>query len=308
MKQGNKVLWIFFALIPFILQSCIDSERVTKPFILAAESFLADITSTIAGERFEVISLIPSDVDPHSFEPTPKDVARMNDCVLFLLNGGGLEGWIEPLLGSIDPSKIISVSDGLTPREPLTTDLVPLDDKDHHEADPHFWLDPIQVIHYVNVIQKELTRLDPDGAAIYQANAASYIQQLYELDHWISTQVDQIPPNRKLLVTNHESFGYYADRYGFKIIGAIIPSTSTSASTSAQQLAELAQKIQQNHVPAIFLEKGTNPHLAQQLARESGAQIVTGLLTHSVTTPDGPAPTYLKMMQYNTDLIVKALK
>jgi ABC-type Zn uptake system ZnuABC Zn-binding protein ZnuA len=117
-----------------------------------------------------------------------------------------------------------------------------------------------------------------------------------------------VPEARRLLVTNHESFGYFADRYGFQVVGTVIPSVSTGASPSAQQLARLVDRLKATHAPAIFLETGANPQLADQLAQEIGIKIVTDLYTHSVTESGGNAPTYIDMMRYNVQKIVDALK
>ena len=137
---------------------------------------------------------------------------------------------------------------------------------------------------------------------------AAYIAQLQELDTWIAQQVQSIPAERRQIVTNHESFGYFADRYGFTIIGTVVPSVSTSSSPSAQQLARLVDQIKATGAPAIFLETGANPQLADQVAAETGVIVVTDLVSHSITPPDGPAPTYLDMMRLNTQAFVNALK
>jgi len=121
-------------------------------------------------------------------------------------------------------------------------------------------------------------------------------------------QVKQIPPERRLLVTNHESMGYFADRYGFKIVGTILPSVSTGASPSAQDLAQLVDKIRSSGARAIFLETGSSSQLADQVARETGIKVETGLRSHSITGPDGDATTYIEMMRFNVDAIVAALK
>jgi ABC-type Zn uptake system ZnuABC Zn-binding protein ZnuA len=179
----------------------------------------------------------------------------------------------------------------------------------HHDAgDPHFWLDPINVIKYTENIRDGLSQADPGGAATYARNAEAYIAELRELDAWIREQVEQIPEARRLLVTNHESFGYFADRYGFKIIGTVIPSVSSGASPSAEQFARLTDRINATGAQAIFLETGADPQLAQQLAQEVGVKAVTELFTHSITDPNGPAPTYIEMMKYNVRAIVDALK
>lgn len=178
----------------------------------------------------------------------------------------------------------------------------------HHEADPHFWLDPNLTIRYVENIRDGLSQVDREGAATYAANAAAYIEQLKALDAWIVEQVQQVPPERRLLVTNHESFGYFADRYGFKIVGTVLPSVSSSASPSAQQLARLVEHIRASGAPAVFLETGSDARLAEQVAAETGAKVVSDLYTHSLTEPAGPAPSYLAMMRHNVTQIVNAMK
>lgn len=178
----------------------------------------------------------------------------------------------------------------------------------HHEGDPHFWLDPNNVIKYAENIRDGLITADPDGKDIYTQNAAAYIAKLTELDGWIKTQVEQIPAERRLIVTNHESFGYFADRYGFKIIGTIVPSVSTSAAPSAQQLARLIDHIKETGAIAIFLETGASPQLAEQVAAETGVKVVSELYSHSITEAGGKAPTYIDMMKYNVTAIVEALK
>lgn len=178
----------------------------------------------------------------------------------------------------------------------------------HHEGDPHFWFDPTLVVKYVENIRDGLIAADPDGKDVYTANAAAYIAKLNELDAWIQTQVAQIPAERRMLVTDHETFGYFADRYGFTVIGAIIPSATTGASPSAQEMAALVEQIRKTGAPAIFLEAGRSPQLAQQIAAETGARVVTEIYTHSLTDANGPAPTYIEMMKYNVTRIVEALK
>jgi manganese/iron transport system substrate-binding protein len=178
----------------------------------------------------------------------------------------------------------------------------------HHDGDPHYWLDPISAIQYVNNIRDGLIKADPDGKEIYATNAENYVAKLKELDADLRKQADTIPAEKRLIVTNHESFGYFADRYGFKIIGTIVPSVSTGATPSAQQLARLVDHIKSSGASSIFLETGTNPQLADQIARETGVKVVTELYTHSITPPDGKAPTYIDMMKYNMNTIVENLK
>lgn len=195
-------------------------------------------------------------------------------------------------------------------REPKANLMITMPGGHHHhdEGDPHFWLDPTKVVTYVTNIRDGLISADPAGAETYRANADRYIAQLNELDRFIASEVAKIPEANRKLVTNHESFGYFADRYGFRIIGTIVPAVSTGASPSAQQLARLTDRVREAGVKVIFLETGANPQLAEQLARETGIKVVSDLYTHSLSDADGPAPTYLDMMRYNVKRIVEALQ
>jgi ABC-type Zn uptake system ZnuABC Zn-binding protein ZnuA len=286
----------------------------TSLTVLAAESFLADIAQNVAGDRLVVGSLLPSGLDPHAFEPTPKDVAKIADSNVLIVNGAGLEQWLANILESAGGQRlVIEASSGLSPTRRSDEEIVcappgAADDEHGAGGDPHFWLDPMLVIRYVENIRDGFSQADPQGKESYEDNAAAYITRLEELDAWIAEQVATIPPERRLLVTNHESLGYFADRYGFKLIGAILPSFSTGASPSAGDLARLADCIKSSGTQAIFLETGSNPQLAEQLAKETGIQVVTELYSHSITPPGGNAPDYISMMKYNTEAIVNALR
>jgi ABC-type Zn uptake system ZnuABC Zn-binding protein ZnuA len=296
------------------LGGCSRGERprqASRPTILATETFLADITRQVAGDRAEVQSLIPAGIEPHSFEPTPRDLARLSDAALVVASGAGLEGFLSRLIAGAGPAaaaRIMEASAGLTGRVPREGEAAEAASPDASVTDPHFYLDPILVIRYVENIRDALSRLDPAGASVYASNAGAYAARLEDLDRRIRERVSRIPPAERMLVTNHESLGYFADRYGLRIVGTVIPSTSSEASPSAQQLARLVDVIRSTGAPAIFLETGANPQLAQQVSQETRVKVVSDLYTHSITPPGGPAPTYLEMMKYNTLAIVNALK
>ncbi len=274
--------------------------------MLAVETFLADIAQNVAGDRLKVAALIPIGVDPHAFEPVPTDVRKVAESQVLIANGAGFESFLQKLLENAGGQHLVTeAAAGLTSRQPQDGEMV---NADHGGNDPHFWLDPISVIKYTENIRDGLSQADPAGKDVYAKNAETYINKLRELDTWITGQVQQVPEARRLLVTNHESFGYFADRYGFRIVGTVIPSVSTNASPSAKELAALTDRIRQTGAPAIFLETGANPQLADQLAGEVGIKVVTDLYTHSVTAADGSAPTYIDMMRYNAQRIVEALK
>ena len=163
------------------------------------------------------------------------------------------------------------------------------------------------MITYVENIREGLTHFDPDGAAIYKSNADAYIAQLKDLDAWINEQVAQIPSERHLLVTNHEALGYFAERYGFTVVGTVIESFSSDASPSARQMAALIDEIKSSGAPAIFLDASDNPALTQQIAEETGVAVVTDLHLE-FTYRWRPAATYIDMMKHNVMQIVNALR
>jgi ABC-type Zn uptake system ZnuABC Zn-binding protein ZnuA len=311
----TKMVWLlsWLVIVAWSVPACAPATPAAPPAaggpplnVLATETFLADIAQNVAGDRLKVGSLLPVGIDPHSFEPAPQDVAKVAASQVLIVNGAGLESFLSKLLDNAGGQRqVIVASAGLASRAPGPGEVR---DADHPEGDPHFWLDPIMVVKYVENIRAGLSQADPAGAAIYARNAAAYSAQLKELDAWIAAQVQSIPAERRLLVTNHESLGYYADRYGFKIVGAVVPSFSSAASPSAQQLAQLVNAIKASGAPAVFLETGSNPQLAQQVAQETGIKVVADLYTHSLSPPGGPAPSYLEMMRYNTRVIVDALK
>ena len=274
--------------------------------VVATTSFLRDIAQNVAGGRFTVGQLIPTGVDPHEFDPTPAEVTAAVRSDLLIVNGANLEGTLAATLRNAGGGHVTVVaSAGLTPRVPKPGEAAPAHGG---EPDPHFWLDPILVIGYVQNIRDAFVKADPSHAATYQANAAAYVTKLRQLDAWIRAQVATIPPAARLLVMDHLSHGYFADRYGFRIVGAVIPSVSTGDIVGAQQLADLVKTIEASGVKAIFVELGENPDLAKQIAAEAHVKVVTDLLDHSLTAANGPAPTYLAMMRYDVRLIVGALR
>ena len=280
--------------------------------VFATATFLADIAQNVAGDRFTVGSLVPRDADLHAYEPTTRDVARVSEADLFILNGGGLEGTLEDTLrSSASDTTFVSASDGLTPRTPQPGEPLAADDGEAAQGravDPHYWLDPTLTIGYVETIRDAFAKADPAGADEYAANAAAYIEKLRDLDAWIEEQVAELPPEDRLLVMNHVSHGYYADRYGFRIVGAVIPSVATGATPTAKQLAALTAAIRRNHVRAVFVEPAENPRLADQIAAETGVAVVADLRDHALSEPGGEAATYLAMMKYDTERIVAVLE
>lgn len=286
--------WIF--ILALALASC---SGVNAPDILTTSTILADVTRNVVGDRFSVGPLLPVGADPHSYQPTPQDTAKISESKVLVINGAEYESFLGSLIESADGQRpVIDASAGVR----LLTDA-----QNGTGIDPHLWLDPNNVISYVENIREGLAQFDPEGADAYESNANAYIADLQELDAWINGQIAQIDPQRRLLITNHKTLGYFADRYGFRVVGTVLESSSSDASPSAEQMAALIEQIKLYEAPAIFLDASDNPQLAQQIAAETGVRVITDLHFESLT--DGaPASTYIDMMRDNVTKIIEALK
>ena len=286
--------------------------------VLATTSILGDVVGQIGGAAISLTTLIPAGVDPHAFQPTPRDARLLADADVIFINGFGLEEFMADLIEQAGgDAVVVSASLGITPLEapgelgeeqsehegegaPAGTDI------QQHAVDPHTWFDPNNVIHWTENIQAALVAADPERAQEYAANAAAYQSQLHALDSEIRESVQRLPQERRVLVTDHEELGYFAEEYGFEIIGAVIPSASSLAEPSARELASLFDAIRAKGVSAIFVTSVANPAVAQRLAEDAGVRLVT-LHGHSLTDEQGPAPGYLELMRYNVRAIVEAL-
>lgn len=291
-----------FAAIPLILAACAPvatTSSVSAPVVLASTTFLADIARNVAGDRLQVESLLPLGADPHSYQVSPQDVARVADSDLLIVNGQGYEHFLETVLENAGGERtVLEASAGIKVREEAGA---------ADGADPHLWLDPNNVVVYVANIRDGLSEIDPGGAEAFSSNAQAYTAQLQELDLWIRDQVNTIPVERRLLVTNHESLGYFAGRYGFTVVGTVVPGFSSEAAPSAKQMAALIDQIKTTGAPAVFLDAADATTLAEQIASDTGVTVVTDLHLESLT--DGsPADTYIQMMKSNVSRIVEALR
>ncbi len=282
--------------------------------VVTTAGFLADLTRNVAGDRVAVSALIPPDTDPHAFEPTPADLRTVLEADLVILNGAGLEGRLADMVREAGGDvPIVEAAAGIAPRTPQPGEPTHHDDATHDggdeaQVDPHFWLDPTLAMRYVKHIRDALVELDPAGAGEYRRNTDEYIAELDELDRWIAEQIETIPPADRQLVMNHVSHGYYADRYGLRIVGAVIPSVSSGDTPSARDLAELIATVRATGVKAVFVDIGENPRLSRQIARETGIRVVDDLRVHSLSEPGGGAATYIELLRHDTLRIVEALR
>lgn len=281
--------------------------------VVATTSIIADIVKNVGGDAISLNLLLPVGTDPHTFDPAPRDLATVADADVIFANGLGLEAFLDELLSNAGGQAIlIPVTEGIKARQ-FTDHLEKEDDQGadgHNEAgsiDPHAWTSPSNALVFVDNIQRTLSALDPANAESYRANAAAYKTQLQELDAWAAKQIESIPPQNRELVTDHTAFGYYADRYGLKQIGAVIPSFSTAAEPSAKDLADLEAAISKFKVKAIFVGASVNPALSRQVAQDTGVKLLK-LYTGSLGPAGSGVETYLDYIRYNTNTIVEGLK
>jgi ABC-type Zn uptake system ZnuABC Zn-binding protein ZnuA len=268
--------------------------------VVASTSIIADVVDNIGGDNLELAVLIPRGTDPHAYQPTPGDLQALYGADLILLNGFNLEADLVDVLSPVSEGvPVISLSDGLQARA--------LNEGVYDKGiDPHVWFDPVLVSHWVDRIEQSLSRLDPAYAEEFKASASRYHDELSNLDQWIDEQVISIPAGQRKLVLDHLLLGYFADRYGFEMISALVPAFSSAAEASPRELAVLTEVILAEGVPAIFVGVDTNPNLAEQIAGDLGIEVIE-LYTGSLGPLGGPADSYLEMMQYNVLAIKQAL-
>lgn len=291
---------IFLAICILLLTSCapIPYSGTGKIQIVASTQIVGDIVAAIGGDMIEVTYLVPSGTDPHAYEPAPQDAVHLAEADLIFINGFGLEQNLEPLLADYR-SKLENVSDGIQPLN--------LVEGGESGSDPHVWMNPQNVVVWAENIAGALAEADPANAMSYQQNAEAYKDQLQHLDSWAVDQISQIEEAERILVTDHESMGYFADHYGFEITGTIIPSYSTQSEPSAGELADLESTIQNFGIKAIFVGVSLNPSLAERVAQDTGVQLVP-IYSESLSEKNGPAPNYLEMMRFDIENIVSALR
>ena len=273
--------------------------------IVATTTIIGDVVQQVAGTLVSVRVLFPPDADPHGFQPTPMDVIAISSADTVFVHGASLETGIEDLLSSAAGS-VVTLTEG-QPLRFLGQDHAEEDGHARGDADPHVWFDPTYVMVWTRRIEETLTQLCPEYTDAFKRNASAYRARLAELDLWIWGEVARIPREQRRLVTDHRVLGYFAARYGFDQIGAVLPTFSTLVEPSAKELANLEEAIRSLSIPAIFVGTTVNPVLAESIAADTGVAIVK-LHTGSLSEAGGPADTYLDLMRHDVTAIVSALE
>jgi zinc/manganese transport system substrate-binding protein len=298
----------------FILALVAARAEPTRPLrVVSLHSVLTEIARTVGGPAVEVTGLVAPGVDPHTFDPTPRDLATALDADLVLATGLRLEGYLERLAaqpGARGP--LLRVGEALPVI--LSVAATPPTDHDHArelhahagEADPHWWHSIDNVLFATDLVRAQFTRLRPTAAADFAVRAQTYQQRLFALKAWAAREVAQLAPARRHLVTTHDAFGYLARDWGFTVhaIGGL----STDTEPDPKHVAALAKLVRQLRLKAVFAEGSASPKLAQTLAAETGARIGGTLHADGLAPTGSGAETYEALMRHNLGTIVTALR
>ena len=273
--------------------------------VVASTGIIGDVVSQVAGGLIDMAVLIRAGQDPHGYQTVPRDMATVENAHIVFVNGLDLEESLVESIENVAIGAVVPVSAGLdaSHRED--------DAHDNGDVDPHFWVDPRNVIRWVDNIVLALGSADPANQIAYVAAGAAYRAQLVSLDGHIRKQIDRIPPHRRKLVTDHWMFGYFADAYGFELVGAMLPGLSTTSGASAGEVARLVERIRDHEVPAVFVGATAGrrlQNLSRAISEELGSNIrVIELYTGSLAPEGEPGDTYLGYMRHNVNQIVDGL-
>jgi zinc/manganese transport system substrate-binding protein len=259
---------------------------------VATTTHVADLVRNVGGERVEVDGILPPEADPHDYEPRPSDAAALSEAEVVFRSGGDLDEWLDELIESAGGD---------------AAEVTLLDAVEKIGDDPHWWQDPRNAILAVAAIRDALVEADPDGRAAYEQGAAAYTRELSKLDADIERCIERVPPDKRKIVTTHDSLGYFAERYGVEVIGAVIPSLSTQAQPSAKDVDELVRQIEDEDVEAIFPEVAVSQRLEQAISRESGAEVGPELWTDSLGPAGSGAETYLDALRADAAALAEGM-
>ena len=321
MRSPFRFLAAVLASAAVVLAGCGSGQGVdgasgaNRPTVVVTTNILGDVVENLVGDELQVVTIMPVGSDPHEFQASAQQVAQIGAADGVIVNGAGFE---EGLLDVIESAE----GDGVPVFEAIGAvatigfggghhDEQGDEDEDEHEHggdDPHFFTDPARMAIAADAIVEFLiANVDGVDGDVLEANAAAYVAELEALDREVETVLADIPAKRRVLVTNHEVFGYFANRYGFEVIGTVIPSGTTVGGASAQELVELAEVIEHEGVPAIFTDTSSSDKLASTLADEVSEVEVVELFSESLGSDDSQGATYLDMVRTNAERIAAAL-
>lgn len=270
--------------------------------VVATNSILADWVRQVGGDQVLISTLVPADGDPHTFEPTPRDGLALTRAMLVFENGLHFESWLDDLFTASGSQAVrVTVSREITPRKAFCA-------CHGTSEDPHVFQSVKHAKSMVQVIAQELSKADPEHAELYESRSQAYIDQLELLDGEIRTLVEAIPQSNRFIVTAHNTFGYFAEDYGFEVLSLLDSLTSEASDPSAMKIGSLIRRIKELKVPAMFSESTANSKLVQQVAREAAVNTVENLNSDSLGPSDTSTGTYVGMMRSNAKKIAESLR
>jgi ABC-type Zn uptake system ZnuABC Zn-binding protein ZnuA len=259
--------------------------------VVASTTQLADFARAVGGDRAKVVGVLKANTDPHDYEPRPFDVLATADAGVVLESGDGLDHWMRTVVKQAGSDATVA---DLGARVPVK-----------RPGDPHWWHDPRNAAAAVAAIRDALTEANPGAKDVYARNADAYLVKLRGLDRGIAACMERVPAAQRKLVTDHDAFGYFAGRYGIAVVGAVIPSQTTEAESSARDVARLTRLIRRERVRAVFPESSLNAKLAQAIARQTGAVSNLTLYGDTLGPKNSAGSTYLTMERANADAMVR---
>lgn len=266
--------------------------------VVASFSILGNVISEIGKENVEVTSIVGPNGDAHVYQPKPSDAQNIANADILFINGLGFEGWIERLIETAGFQKnVVVVTKGITPRV--------FGEEGSLMTDPHVWHNPHLVKKWVHHIVKALSELDPLHKDAYEKNGKAYVKELHKLDKWIKKRLEAIPQNQRRVVTAHDAFGYFSERYGVEIISP--QGLSTDAEPTVKTVHRIIKLIKKHHISTIFLENIANTKMITQIAEETGAKIGGVLYSDSLSLPFEEGNTYLRLMYHNMTYLENAM-
>lgn len=285
------LLVALFLLLPGLAQA--EKLKVATTFTV-----IADMAQNVAGDAAEVVSITKPGAEIHNYTPTPRDIIRASDADLILWNGLNLELWFEKFFSRLKDTPAAILSEGV---EPMSIGSGPYDGK----PNPHAWMSFSDALTYVENIRKALAEVDPDNAAVYNANAAAYMAKIEAARGPIQAMIEAIPEERRWLVSSEGAFSYLARDLGLREL-YLWPINADQQGTP-QQVRNVIDTVRENEIPAVFSESTVSDKPAKQVARETGAAYGGVLYVDSLSQSDGPVPTYLDLLRVTASTIAKGL-
>lgn len=276
-----------------------NSTRKDKKVVLTTFTVLADMAQNVAGDKAIVQSITKPGAEIHGYEVTPSDLKRGKDANLILENGFYLERWATRFYNSLPKVSHITLSEGIQP-------INIAEDAYQGKPNPHAWMSPKNALIYVENIRIALGNLDPPNISSYDANAAKYSEQIRAIDAKLKQAISAIPPDKRYIVSCEGAFSYIARDYGLKEV--YIWSVNAEQQATPKQVERVINTVKANQIPAVFCESTVNNEAQLQVAKETGAKFAGVFYVDSLSPSDGPASTYLKLLEYNINTLIKGLQ